>query len=292
MSNSEARLAVNAQILDQGHSDDASVRDLPTPVRGNNSGSVVLKPSAAFQTQKVNAQKTEWNVGMQGDSAGGFQEHWPEHLPRPPSRRRLRDDEDADNTGANGSKSGPRVIVFNANTYEGSSMVRVLANKGLAVVAVVRVFTNRNTKLLTKLKNVTVKVADLNNMDGVMAAAEGCVSAFLVTKYWERFESTIEEEMAQVVLRASAAVGIQRLMLATFEDTEGLRRRNLKSQLIPTVDGRIFPKFEGMQAIQKLAEELGVSLQHMFTSYFDDGDQKRSLILIRGANERIVVQQG
>ncbi|KAL7560467.1 hypothetical protein ACA910_020510 [Epithemia clementina (nom. ined.)] len=290
----EHKLALNAQIVDQGHSDDASVRDLPNNVRGGTVGaSVILKPSSAFKTQQVNAQKTEWNIGM-GDSApgGSFQEMWPEHLPRPPSRRRLRDDEDSSTAGGGSKASGPRVIVFNANTYEGSSIVRVLASKGLHVVAVVRVFVNRNTKRLTKLKNVTVKVADLNNMDGVMAAAEGCVSAFLVTKYWERFESPIEENMAQVVLRASAAVGIQRLMLATFEDTEGLRRRDRKSQLVPTIDGRIFPKFEGMNPIQNLAQELGVSVQHMFTSYFDDGEQKRSLILIRGSNQRIVVQEG
>lgn len=297
------RLALNAEIVDQGHSDDASVRDLPNNVRGGPVGvdrsstnpTVILKPSSAFRTQQVNAVKTEWNVGMQGDSApgGSFQEMWPEHLPRPPSRRRLRDDEEDNGGGAgHGGSAGPRVIVFNANTYEGSSMVRVLASKGLHVVAVVRVFVNRNTKRLTKLKNVTVKVADLNNMDGVIAAAEGCVSAFLVTKYWERFESPIEEDMAKVVLRASAAVGIQRLMLATFEDTEGLRRRNRKSQLIPTVDGRIFPKFEGMNSIQNLARELDVSVQHMFTSYFDDTEQKRSLILIRGSNQRIVVQEG
>ena len=290
----ENKLALNAEIVNQGHSDDASVRDLPNNVGGGQVGvdaPKVLQPSSAFRTGAVNAQKTEWNIGMQEGSGGGFQEMWPEHLPRPPSRRRLRDDE-AGGSSSSGNATGPRVIVFNANTYEGSSIVRVLASNGLQVVAVVRVFVNRNTKRLTKLKNVMIKVADLNNMDGVMAAAEGCSQAFLVTKYWERFESAIEENMAQVVLRASAAVGIQRLMLATFEDTEGLRRRNRKSQLIPTVDGRIFPKFDGMNAIQNLAEELEISVQHMFTSYFDDGTDKRSLILIRGSNQRIVVQDG
>uniref|UniRef100_A0A7S2Y9A0 NmrA-like domain-containing protein n=1 Tax=Entomoneis paludosa TaxID=265537 RepID=A0A7S2Y9A0_9STRA len=281
----EDKLALNAEIQDMGHSDDASVRDIPTTVRSSPRKSVA-----------VNAQTTEWNVGMQqSDSGGKFREMWPEHLPRPPSMRRLRDDETVTTNpteGGSGGSNMPKVIVFNANTYEGSSIVRVLASKGLKVVAVVRVFVNRNTKRLTKLKGVTVKVADLNNLDGVMAAAEGCSQAFLVTKYWERFESPIEENMAQVVLRASSQVGIKRLMLATFEDTADLRRRNRKSQLIPTVDGRIFPKFDGMKSIQRVALEVGISLQHLFASYFDDGEKKRSLILIRGSNERIVVQDG
>mmetsp|Transcript_28091 Transcript_28091/g.77259 ORF Transcript_28091/g.77259 Transcript_28091/m.77259 type:complete len:290 (-) Transcript_28091:114-983(-) len=282
----ENKLALNAEIVDQGRPDDASVRDVPN----------TLRSSPRHTPRAVNAQTTEWNVGMQASASGKFREMWPEHLPKPPSMRRLRDDDTVtsagDTGGASSGSSTPRVIVFNANTYEGSSIVRVLANKGLKVVAVVRVFVNRNTKRLTKLKNVTVKVADLNNMDGVMAAAEGCSQAFLITKYWERFESPIEENMAQVVLQASSRVGIKRLMLATFEDTSDLRRRGRKSQLIPTVDGRIFPKFDGMKPIQRLAKELDISLQHLFASYFDDGEKKRSLILIRGSNERIVVQDG
>lgn len=287
MNRFENKLKLNAEIVDQGHSDDASVRDIPQSMR-----------TAARNTPRVeaNTQTTEWNVGMmqaEGSGGGGFREVWPEHLPKPPSMRRLGDDDTVSTSqGGSGGSNMPRVIVFNANTYEGSSLVRVLSNKGLKVVAVVRVFVNRNTKRLTKLKNVTVKVADLNNMDGVMAAAEGCSQAFLVTKYWERFESPIEENMAQVVLQASAKVGIKRLMLATFEDTADLRKRGRKSQLIPTVDGRIFPKFDGMRTVANLAKDLGLSLQHMFASYFDDDGKKRSLILIRGSNERIVVQDG
>lgn len=291
----ENKLALNAEIVDQGRPDDAHIRDLPNTVRGGPAGTSESVLHARDYGQTANKQTTEWNAGMQDGGTGGFMhDRWPEHLPRPPSRRRVHDDEAG--TGGEGSNrhggGGPRVIVFNANTWEGSSLVRVLSSKGVKVVAVVRVFVNRNTKRLTKLKNVTIKVADLNDMDGVIAAAEGCSQAFLVTKYWERFESPIEEDMAHVVLRASAKVGIQRLMLATFEDTADLRRRGRKSQLIPTLDGRIFPKFEGMNAIQRLAEQLSISVQHMFTSYFDDGEQKRSLILIRGSNQRIVVQDG
>jgi len=165
--------------------------------------------------------------------------------------------------------NAPTVIVFNANTQEGSSMVRVLSEKGLNVRAVVRVITSRNTKQLIKLKGVTLKVADLNNHEAVLSAATGCQQAFLVTKYWERFENAIEEEMAKVVLTASAAAGVQRLVLATFEETHELRLRNRKSQLVPTVDGRIFPKFDGMDAIDNMGKLVGVQITHMvrFSEY-------------------------
>jgi hypothetical protein len=265
MSGIDIRMAINAEIVQGGHTD-------------------ILKHSTPAVSKSVKKQQTvtEWNAG----SGGTFTEHWPSHLPRPPSMKKLTDAEVADS----GKKKGPSVIVFNANTHEGSSLVRVLSEKDMNVVAVVRVFTSRNAKILTKLKGVTVKVADLNNKEAVLLAAEGCVQAFLVTKYWERFESPIEEHMAKVVLTASADSGIKRLVLATFEDTLELRNRGGKSQLVPTEDGRIFPSFEGMDSIDAMAKEIGVSITHMMTSYLDEGDSKKSLILIRGENGKIITQ--
>lgn len=245
-------------------------------------------PAMEKKTRRVaNTSTTEWNVGASGGPGGTFQEHWPEHLPRPPSMRRLTDEEAA---ASKGNPNMPTVIVFNANSQEGSSMVRVLSEKKMNVVAVVRVITSRNTKNLTKLRGVAVKVADLNNYDAVAAAAQGCQQAFLVTKYWERFENEIEENMAKVVLTASADVGIKRLVIATFEDTHELRLRGRKSQLMPTPDGKIYPKFEGMDAIDALGRKKGVQITHMFTSYLDEADSKKSLILIRGENGKIISQ--
>jgi len=248
----------------------------------------LLAPVVRAKTKSIaNTSETEWNMGSSGGPGQTFQEHWPSHLPRPPSQKKLQVDEEEE---ARSKKNVPGVIVFNANTQEGSSMVRVLSEKGLKVIAVVRVFTSRNAKKLTKLKGVTVKVADLNDLDAVMAAAEGCQQAFLVTKYWERFENPIEETMAKVVLDASSQVGIKRLVLATFEDTLELRLRGRKSQLMPTADGLIYPSFDGMDSINKMAKGLGIQITHMMTSYLDEKDCKKSLILIRGENGKIMTQ--
>jgi NAD(P)-dependent dehydrogenase (short-subunit alcohol dehydrogenase family) len=231
----------------------------------------------------ANSSTTEWNIATQSGEFSG--EHWPSHLPRPPSRKKITEEPiKLDNV--------PSVIVFNANTPEGASLVRVLSEKGLRVVAIVRVFTSRTAKQLIKLANVTVKVADLNNRDAVRNAAMNCHQAFLVTKYWERFENPIEEEIAKNVVNVSAEVGIQRMILATFEDIGELKSRNRKSQLIPTTDGRIFPKFDGMRSIDEFAKCVGISLTHMFTSYLDDNviAKKKSLILIRQENGKIISQ--
>jgi DNA-directed RNA polymerase subunit N (RpoN/RPB10) len=181
------RMALNAQIVATGHE---LRRDTP---------------AVKAKTKNIaNTSVTEWNLGGSSGPGQTFQEHWPTHLPRPPSMKKLVDDDLEKDKASN----VPRVIVFNANTQEGSSMVRVLSEKGLKVNAVVRVFTSKNAKQLTKLKGVTVKVADLNNIEAVKLAAESCQQAFLVTKYWERFENPIEETMAKV--RVLSRVGLSR----------------------------------------------------------------------------------
>ena len=214
---------------------------------------------------------------------GEVQETWPIGLPKPPSMKKLEVDEMEDD-------SIPMCVVFNANTVEGATMVRVLSEKGLRVVAVVRVFTGKKTKELIKLKRVVVKVADWNDRSSLNKAAEGCERAFLVTRYWERFDSRIEEQMASNIIEATAEVGVKHFVMATFEDTLELKSRGLKSQLMPDKKGRIFPKFEGMLDIDDKAKELGISLSHMMTSYLDLEGAKKSLILIRGPNGKVVVQ--
>lgn len=229
----------------------------------------------------ANQESVGWNI--QPGSSEKVEEQWPPHLPKPPSMKKLVADEMEDT-------SIPMCVVFNANTVEGSTMVRVLSEKGLRVVAVVRVFTGKKTKELIKLKRVVVKVADWNDQKSLLKAAEGCDRAFLVTRYWERFDSHIEEQMASNILSAAAQVGVKHFVMSTFEDTLELKSRGLKSQLMPDRKGRIFPKFEGMQAIDAKAKELGISLSHMMTSYLDLEGAKKSLILIRGPNGKVIVQ--
>jgi len=237
----------------------------------------VKKPVSRTPTRK----KTEFELATSED--GGLTEEWDPYLPRPPSMRQLVRDR---------FEGAEQVAVFNANTPEGSTMVRVLSEKGLRVVAAVRVYTSRQTKKLLKLEGVTVKVADWSDENSLLKVAEGCTRAFVVTKFWERFDSPLEEQMATNILRACAQVKppIKHLVLATFEDTLDLRARNRKSQLVPTRDGRIFPRFDGMYKIDKMAKKWRVQITHMMTSYLDDEEQKKSLILIRGENARIIVQ--
>jgi len=267
MSEKDRHSLVMAEINNLGHSEDATAT------------AKTVNPAKAATPVSKPTTKGPFDLGVGED--GALKEVWDPYLPRPPSLRELKPDVDP---------NAEQVAVFNANTQEGSTMVRVLSEKGLRVIAAVRVFTSKNTKALIKLKGVTVKVADTSDMKSLLKVAEGCSRAFLVTKYWEKFESRMEEQMATNILKACADMNMNHLVLATFEDTAQLKLRGKKSQLVPTKDGRIFPRFDGMANIDAYAKERGVQMTHMMTSYLDEPDQKRSLILIRGENGRIVVQ--
>lgn len=265
----ERHSIVMSEIHDMGHLEVATAQ-------------AKVVPAARATKTVMSPHKGGFSALATGED-GTLVQEWDPFLPRPPSMRKIVNEVDP---------NAEQVAVFNANTQEGSTMVRVLSEKGLKVMAAVRVFTSKNTKALIKLKGVTVKVADWSDEKSLLKVAEGCSRAFLVTKYWESFDSKLEEQMATNILKACASVqpAIKHLVLATFEDTAELRLRGRKSQLVPTRDGRIFPAFNGMAAVDVMAKEWGVQITHMMTSYLDEEDQKKSLILIRGENNRIIVQ--
>lgn len=186
------------------------------------------------------------------------------------------------------------IAVFNANTSEGSSMVRALASKGCQVVAIVRVFTSKQTQSLLNIKRVTVKVADAHSkeeVDGILARdGYGVTQVFLCLKYWERFDGETEEKQANMILRSCANNGIRSIVFSSFEDTKQLRQKGLKSQIVPDIHGRVQPKFEAMQNIKKEAKRLKVILTHMITSYLDQQTSQKSLCLIAGENGKLIIQ--
>lgn len=161
------------------------------------------------------------------------------------------------------------VAVFNANTFQGASMVRALSKSGSSVIAIVRVFTSRKTKALLQLNHVVVKVADSHDLSALSKAVEGAHRAFLVTKSWDRFENFVEEKQALMVVEACSQKNVRHLVLSSFEDTKHLRQKGLKSQIIPKRDGTVQPTFEGMQTLKESARKRNVQLTHMITSYVD-----------------------
>eukprot|EP00545_Synedropsis_sp_CCMP1620_P003336 CAMPEP_0119014844 /NCGR_PEP_ID=MMETSP1176-20130426/10419_1 /TAXON_ID=265551 /ORGANISM="Synedropsis recta cf, Strain CCMP1620" /LENGTH=261 /DNA_ID=CAMNT_0006968089 /DNA_START=50 /DNA_END=833 /DNA_ORIENTATION=- len=182
------------------------------------------------------------------------------------------------------------VAVFNANNPDGSSVVRALSKSGVTVVAIVRVFTSKNTKALLQIPDVTVRIADTLDAEAVEKALKDVHRAFLCLGKWESFGSRIEQEQATLILQSCIAAKVPHLVFSTFEDTKELREKGEKSQIVPDAQGRIRPKFREMKELKREARKNRVQLTHMITSYLDQENSKKSLCLIMGENGKLIVQ--
>jgi len=220
--------------------------------------------------------------GVTTDEEGNVIKEWNAFLPRPPSMSDVKEED---------RSASEQVAVFGANTPEGATLVRMMSEKGYRVVAAAAIIVGKKIKELIGLNGVTLKQAKTDDRASLEAVLKGCSRAFAVTRYWEKFESAIEETMATNILNACASVSppVKSMVLATFEDIAALKSLNQKSQLAPARDGRIVPDFGGKSKIESLGKSKGLTITHMMTSFLDDKDHKKSVTLLRGMNKRIVV---
>ncbi len=138
------------------------------------------------------------------------------------------------------------------------------------VIAIVRVITSRNVRPLLTMDNVRVLIADSHHdMSTICEALEGCSRAFFVTKFWEKFDGSMEETQVRTVFDACAQANVNDVVFSTFEDTRKLRDKNEKSQIQPKSNGKLDPKFEGMRALLKYGKKRNITVTHMITSYLD-----------------------
>jgi hypothetical protein len=216
----------------------------------------------------------------------------PKDLPRKPSLAISVDNDKTEVEDVMEEPAGDHevVAVFNANTPDGSGVVRALSNSGATVVAIVRVFTSKNTRALLQIPRVTVKVADALDAEAIDKALKGVHRAFLCLSHWEKFESKHEKEQAELILKACITNHVPHLVFSTFEDTKVLREKGLVSQIIPDAQGRIRPKFKEMKDLKREARKNRILLTHMITSYLDQENSRKSLCLIMGENGKLIVQ--
>lgn len=289
----EAEYMERMQSLVQDHLRAAQDHQQPT-VSQYATTSTTHKTAPNYTPQQVSVTNIEWHQRRTSKVV----ETPRRDLPAPPSMRTgLVDNTTTTTTSVEAEQEQAEqdddrevVAVFNANSPEGNSMVRALAAQGCKVVAIVRVFTSKNTRALVKLKNVTVKVADSHSQTELTIALVGVHRAILCTKYWELFASQLEELQAHMVLQACAKNHVPHLVFSSFEDTQLLKQQSKKSQLVPDKTGKIHPQFRGMREIQKEAKKAHVQLTHMLTSYLDQAQSKKSLCLIVGENGKLLVQ--
>lgn len=88
-----------------------------------------------------------------------------------------------------------QVAVLGATGSQGGAVAAALAKKGISVVALTRNPDSASAKALAERPNTTVRKADLDDVDSLAAAFEGCDGAFVIANFWDTMSA--EKEMVQ-----------------------------------------------------------------------------------------------
>jgi len=78
-----------------------------------------------------------------------------------------------------------KVAVFGATGQQGGAVAAALDKRGVDVVAITRNPDSDAAKALAARPHTTVRKGDLNDVDSLVAATEGCDGAFVIANFWE-----------------------------------------------------------------------------------------------------------
>lgn len=94
-----------------------------------------------------------------------------------------------------------KVAVLGATGQQGGAVADALSKKAIEVVAIARNPESEKAKVLASQPFTTVRKADLNDVESLKAAFEGCDGAFVVANFWE---GGVDAEMQQYKNAAEA----------------------------------------------------------------------------------------
>ena len=113
-----------------------------------------------------------------------------------------------------------KVGVLGATGQQGGAVADALSKKGIEVVAITRNPDSEKAKVLASQPMTTVRKADLNDVESLKAAFEGCDGAFVIANFWEGMN--VETEMQQYKNAAEALKAtptIKHIVYSTLEES-------------------------------------------------------------------------
>lgn len=111
--------------------------------------------------------------------------------------------------------------------------------------------------------------ADLDDVDSLTAAFDGCWGAFCVTNFWEHFSPEKEIEQAKNLATAAKAAEVRHAIWSTLEDTR--RWVPLDDDRMPTLMERYkVPHFDAKGEADRFFTDAGVPTTFLIASFYWD----------------------
>jgi uncharacterized protein YbjT (DUF2867 family) len=161
------------------------------------------------------------------------------------------------------------IAVVGATGAQGGGLARAILNDrdgGFRLRAITRDPDSDKARALAGL-GAEVAQADLDDIDSLIAAFDGCYGAFCVTNYWEHLSP--EKELAQAKNMATAAkqAGVRHAIWSTLEDTR--RWVPLDDDRMPTLMERYkVPHFDAKGEADRFFTEAGVPTTFLVASFY------------------------
>jgi uncharacterized protein YbjT (DUF2867 family) len=161
------------------------------------------------------------------------------------------------------------IAVVGATGMQGGALARSILDDtggGFQVRALTRKPDSEPARALSSRGAVVVK-ADLDDVEDLKRAFDGCWGAYCLTNFWEHF--SVEREIQQVRNMAAAArdAGLQHVVWSTLEDTR--ETVPLDDDRMPTLQGKYkVPPFDGKGEANAIWAENGVPTTFYFTTFY------------------------
>jgi uncharacterized protein YbjT (DUF2867 family) len=163
------------------------------------------------------------------------------------------------------------IAVIGATGAQGGGLAHAILNdhdSEFRVRAITRNPASDEARALAD-QGAEVVQADLDDVDSVTAAFDGCWGAFCVTNFWEHFSPEKELAHAKNLATAAKEAGVRHAIWSTLEDTR--RWVPLDDDRMPTLMERYkVPHFDAKGEADRLFTEAGVPTTFLIASFYWD----------------------
>ena len=163
------------------------------------------------------------------------------------------------------------IAVIGATGAQGGGLAHAILNDpdgAFRLRAVTRNPESDKARALAE-RGAEVVQADLDDVDSLTAAFDGCWGAFCVTNYWEHFSPEKELEQAKNLATAAKKAGVRHAIWSTLEDTR--RWVPLDDDRMPTLMERYkVPHFDAKGEADRFFTDAGVPTTFLIASFYWD----------------------
>ncbi len=182
------------------------------------------------------------------------------------------------------------IAVSGATGAQGGGLVRaILADKngGYKVRALTRDANSAKARELAKA-GAEVVTANVDDVESLKRAFDGCYGAFCVTFFWEHLSPERETQQGANLAKAAAAAGVQHAIWSTLEDTR--KWYPLNDTRMPTLAGKYkVPHLDSKGDADKIFAESGVPTTFLLTSFYWDNFITFGMGPKRGADGKLTL---